>query len=54
MMLNSFRFHNPSSRTMVLGFTQLLTENRTSRYFWGKALPTREADNLTAFYELDV
>jgi hypothetical protein len=39
--LNCFlNLHNPSSRTMVLGFTQLLND--------GKALPARNADNLIA------
>jgi hypothetical protein len=30
----SFRLLNPSSRTIVLGFTQPLTE-MSRRYFWG-------------------
>jgi hypothetical protein len=30
-----FNLPNPSSRTMLLGFTQPLTEMRTRRYFWG-------------------
>jgi hypothetical protein len=42
---------NPSSRTMTLGFIQPLTEMSTRRYFWGKALPARRADNLTAIWK---
>jgi hypothetical protein len=40
---------NPSSRTIVLGSTQLLTEMSTR-----KMRPARRADNLTSIYEPNV
>jgi hypothetical protein len=42
---------NPSSRTIALGFTQLLTEMGTrqkQRYFVSRAPSAHKADNLTA------
>jgi hypothetical protein len=37
----------PSSRTMALGLTQLLTEMSTKNLPWGKQHPAHKADNLT-------
>jgi hypothetical protein len=45
--LNFFTLLNPSSCTMALGFTQLLTEMNTRRSFWGKAWLVHKADNFT-------
>jgi hypothetical protein len=42
---------NPSSRTMVLGSTQPLTEMSTRNLPGGKGRPARKADNLTAVCE---
>jgi hypothetical protein len=42
---------NPSSRTMVLGSTQPLTEMSTMNLPGDKGRPARKADNLTAIYE---
>jgi hypothetical protein len=39
---------NPSSRTMILGSTQPLTELSTRNLPGGKGRPARKADNLTA------
>ena len=44
-----FHWHNPSSRTMVLGLTQPLTEISTRNISWGQRRPVRRADNLTTF-----
>jgi hypothetical protein len=33
------------------GFAQLPTKMSTRRYFWGRALPTRKAANLSVIYE---
>jgi hypothetical protein len=46
-----FNLPNPPSHTMALGFTQLLTEMSTRRYFCCKARSERKADNLTVIYE---
>jgi hypothetical protein len=35
-VIGSFQWHNPSGRTMALGFTQLLTEMITMNICWGK------------------
>jgi len=40
-------WHNPSGRTMALGFTQPLTEMRTRNISWVWRQPVRRADNLT-------
>jgi hypothetical protein len=40
-----FNWRNPSSRTIALGLTQLITETSI-----GKARPALKADNLTAIY----
>jgi hypothetical protein len=51
--LNFFNLLNPSSRTVTLGSTQLLTERSTRNIPGGKGgLPERVADNLTAICEL--
>ena len=34
-VIRIFHWHNPSSRTMVLGLTQFLREIRTRNIFWG-------------------
>jgi hypothetical protein len=46
-----FNWPNPSICTMVLGFTQPLTEMRTRKSLGNKARPTRKAGNLTAICE---
>jgi Zn-dependent M16 (insulinase) family peptidase len=46
--LISFNILNPSSRTMALGFMQILTEMSTRSYFWGKV---RKVGNFTAICE---
>jgi hypothetical protein len=43
-----FNLPNPSSHTMALGLTQLLTEMSTRHLPGGKGRPVRKADNLTA------
>jgi hypothetical protein len=42
---------NPSSRTMVLGSTQPLTEMSTRNLHGGKGRPAHKAGNLTAICE---
>jgi hypothetical protein len=49
-----FSFPNPSSRTMVLGSTQCLTEMSTRNLPGGKKRPACRADNLAAIYEPNV
>jgi hypothetical protein len=49
-----FNWPNPSSRTMVLGSTQPLTEMSTRIHPGGKGQPARKADDLTAICELIV
>jgi hypothetical protein len=46
-----FNWPNPSSRNMVPGSTQPLTEMSTRNFPVGKDRPAREADNLTAICE---
>jgi hypothetical protein len=46
-----FNLPNPSSRTVTLGSTQLLTEMSTRNLPGGKGRSARKADNLTAVYE---
>jgi hypothetical protein len=46
-----FNLTNPSSRTMVLGSTQPLTEMNTRNLPERKGRPARKADNLTAVCE---
>jgi hypothetical protein len=50
-VIEFFNFPNPSSRTMALGSTQLLTEMSTRNLPGGKGRPARKADNLTAICE---
>jgi hypothetical protein len=45
---------NPSSRTMVLGLTQPITEMSTRNLPGGKKRPGRRADNLAAICEPNV
>jgi hypothetical protein len=49
-VIGFFNLHNPSSRTMALGFTQPLTDMSTRNIPWSKTLPARKAD-LTAIFE---
>jgi hypothetical protein len=50
-----FNLPNLSSHSVVLGFTQPVTEMSTRKIFLGnKARPVRKADNLTTIYELIV
>jgi hypothetical protein len=46
-----FNLPNPSSRTMALGCTQLLTEMSTRNLTGYKGWPASKADNLTAINE---
>jgi hypothetical protein len=46
-----FNWLNPSSRAMVLGSTQPLTEMSTRNLLGGKGRPARKADNFTAICE---
>jgi hypothetical protein len=52
--VDSFNLPNPSSRTMVLGSTQPLTETSTRNLPGGKKRPARRADNLAANCEPNV
>jgi hypothetical protein len=49
-----FNLPNPSSRTMALESTQLLTEMSTRKLRGGKKGPARRADKLAAIYEPNV
>jgi hypothetical protein len=49
-----FNLPNPSSRTMVLGSTQRLTEMSTRNFPGGKKRPARRANNLGAIYEPNI
>jgi hypothetical protein len=49
-----FNSPNPSSRTMVLGSTQPLTEMSTRNLPGSKKRPARRADNLAAICEPNV
>jgi hypothetical protein len=46
-----FSWPNPSSRTMVLGSTQPLTEMSTRNIPGGKGRPVSKVDNLTVICE---
>jgi hypothetical protein len=46
-----FNQPNPSSRTIVVGTTQPLTEMSTRYLPGGKRRQARKADNLTVIYE---
>jgi hypothetical protein len=50
-VIGFFNWPNPSSRTMVLGSTQPLTEMSTKNLPGGKGQPERKADNLTTVCE---
>jgi hypothetical protein len=54
MRLNFSNLTNPSSRTMDLGSTQLLTKMSTRNLPGGKKQPARYADNLVAICEPNV
>jgi hypothetical protein len=46
-----FNLSNPSSRIMVLGSTQPLTEMKTRNFLgWGEGRPALKSDNITAIY----
>jgi hypothetical protein len=47
-IIEIFNLPDPSSRTMALGFSQLLTEMSLRNLLGGKALPARKAGNLTS------
>jgi hypothetical protein len=47
----NFALHNPSSRAMGLGMTQLLTKKSARNLTGDKGRPARKADNLTAICE---
>jgi hypothetical protein len=49
--LDFFSWPNPSSRTVVLGSTQPLTEMSTRNLPGGKGRPARKTDNITAICE---
>jgi hypothetical protein len=49
-----FNLPNPSSRTMALGSTQLLTKISTRKLPGVKKRPAHKADNLAAIYEPNV
>jgi hypothetical protein len=49
-----FNLSNPSSRTVVLGLTQPLTEMSTRNFPAGKKWPAPRADNPAAIYEPNV
>jgi hypothetical protein len=50
-VIGIFNLPNPSSRTVVVGSTQPLTEMSTRNLPGGKGRPARKADNPTAIYE---
>jgi hypothetical protein len=50
-VIGFFKRSNPSSRTMALGLTQLLTEMSTRNIPRGKGRLARKADDLTAICE---
>jgi hypothetical protein len=52
-VIGFFNSSNPSSRTMVLGSTQPLTEMIARNLPGGKGRPARKADNLTAICGAD-
>jgi hypothetical protein len=51
MKLLDFSVDNPSSRTVALGLTQLLTEMSTRNISEVKGRPAREIDSFTAISE---
>jgi hypothetical protein len=52
--VDSFNLPNPSSQTMALGSTKLLTEMSTRNLPGGKKRPARRTDNLAAICEPNV
>jgi hypothetical protein len=50
-VIGFFNLPNPSSYTMVLGSTQLLTEMSTSNLAGSKGQPDCKVDSLTAICE---
>jgi hypothetical protein len=50
-IIGFFNLPNPSSSTMALRSTQLLTEMSTRHFPVGKGRPARKADNLTSIFE---
>ena len=48
-VIGIFHWHNPSGRTMALGWTQHLTEMNTRNISWGQSWPVHRADNITIF-----
>jgi hypothetical protein len=54
MVIGSFNWPNPSSRTVVLRSSQPLIEMSTKNLPRGKRRPARKADNLIAICELIV
>jgi hypothetical protein len=50
-VIGFFNWSNPSSRTVVLGSTQPLTEMSTRIFPEAKRWPARKTDNLTAICE---
>jgi hypothetical protein len=51
--LNGFLLSpNPSSRTMALGVWSASYRSEYQKVSWGKVRPAREAQNLTAIWEL--
>jgi hypothetical protein len=50
-VIGIFSRPNPSSRTMVLGLTQPLTEMSTRNFPGGKERPMSKADNIIAICE---
>jgi hypothetical protein len=50
-VIGLFNSHNPSSRIMALGSTQLVTEMSTVNLPGAEGRPARKADNLTAISE---
>jgi hypothetical protein len=52
--LDFVKLPNPSSRTMALGSTKLVTKMSTRSLSGGKKRPARRADNLAAIYEPNV
>jgi hypothetical protein len=53
-VMEFFKLTNPSSRTLVLGSTQLLTQMSTRDLPVGKGRPMHKADNLTSSCERTV
>jgi hypothetical protein len=53
-VIGFFNLPNFSSRTMILGSSQTLTEMSTRNFPGGKGRPARKADNLTAICEKTV